>query len=285
MNMQQCQHVLCCTNCASSNSSLIFTDVGARCSQCEKLYPKVAGSIRFFDDKFEHSNDSSFQQNEMFNNSLTAKIYNFGRKFVSSEYLPVDQVKELVASIEDGKVAVELGSGNRRLNPRILNVDLFPFPNVDLTMDIHRTAFRDASVDYVILDCVLEHVEKPELVVNEIYRILKPGGQVVCTAPWIFPYHGYPKNFFNISQDGHRLLFEKFASIHMEMHYGPTVALINVTSEYLAVAFSGGHKFLYTLFKGLFLLPIFWLKYLDWFWSKQASALRMASTICVTATK
>lgn len=69
------------------------------------------------------------------------------------------------------------------------------------------------------------------------------------------------------------------------MNIGPTSAMANLFAEYFAVAFSRGNKFAYTLLKGLFLLPIFYLKFLDRFWSGTAQAHRIASTLCAVATK
>lgn len=41
----------------------------------------------------------------------------------------------------------------------------------------------DQSVDLVIATDVIEHVEDDQLAVNEIYRILRPGGTVLFTVP------------------------------------------------------------------------------------------------------
>ena len=46
-----------------------------------------------------------------------------------------------------------------------------------------------ASVDSVLCTEVLEHVPDPDAVVREIARVLKPGGVVVCTAPFAYPVH------------------------------------------------------------------------------------------------
>ena len=273
-----------CTNC-NNLGPLSFSDSKLTCSGCGAVFPREGNAFRFVRQEFKHTEDSLFQDQQMHNSSLAAKIFNFGKKIINSEFLPVDHVGDFVRGTQEDKVTDELGSGNRRLSKNIFNVDLFAFPNVDATMDIQNTAFRDASIDVVILDMVLEHVAKPFNVIDEIYRILKPGGTIICTAPWIFPYHGYPKNYFNISFDGHTELFSRFSSIRIEMHHGPTVALTNLISEYLAVGLSFNSRTLYSALKGFFLLPIFWLKYLDFIWSRKQNALRLASSICVTAVK
>ncbi len=50
---------------------------------------------------------------------------------------------------EEGLV-VDLGAGNDRRHPRFVNVDLLPFPNVDVVCDGETLPFRDSSVDVVV---------------------------------------------------------------------------------------------------------------------------------------
>lgn len=277
-------NLLRCLNCPYG--MLVRREDGAFvCPNCHRQYERKNGVLSFVTGEFQHTDDSAFQQEEMRNSSALAKLYNLGKSVVNSEYLVRDQIRAFVASAPRNAVIVELGSGSRRLAPHVINVDLFPLPNVDMTMDVAQTAFRDASVDCVILDCVLEHVPEPAKVIDEVFRILKPGGRVISVTPWLFPYHGYPKNYFNISEDGHRFLMRRFSSVSVEIHHGPTSALTNILSEYFAVAFSGRSKFRYTLLKGLFLLPIFWLKYLDRLWYGNPRSHRLASSMCVLGIK
>jgi 2-polyprenyl-3-methyl-5-hydroxy-6-metoxy-1,4-benzoquinol methylase len=46
-----------------------------------------------------------------------------------------------------------------------------------------RLPFADASFDVVTLLAVLEHLAEPRRMVEEIARVLRPGGQVVLTVP------------------------------------------------------------------------------------------------------
>jgi len=55
-----------------------------------------------------------------------------------------------------------------------------------LHVDIQRTHFLDNSLDYILTSDVMEHVPHPESALKETYRILKPGGYHIFTAPF---YH------------------------------------------------------------------------------------------------
>lgn len=56
------------------------------------------------------------------------------------------------------------------------------------------TPVEDSSVDVVVSFETIEHVPNDELLLQEFYRILKPGGRLICSTPnqWplsIAPYH------------------------------------------------------------------------------------------------
>jgi SAM-dependent methyltransferase len=59
----------------------------------------------------------------------------------------------------------------------------------DVCGDAAAIPIAAASVDTVLCTEVLEHVPDPDLVVREIVRVLKPGGVVICTAPFVYPVH------------------------------------------------------------------------------------------------
>jgi len=66
----------------------------------------------------------------------------------------------------------------------------------DIAWDGKRIPCRDASVDSVLFTEVLEHCPEPELVLREIARVLKPGGFLFLTVPFIWPIHTVPNDYF-----------------------------------------------------------------------------------------
>jgi 2-polyprenyl-3-methyl-5-hydroxy-6-metoxy-1,4-benzoquinol methylase len=53
---------------------------------------------------------------------------------------------------------------------------------------IHDTELPEQSADVVILTEVLEHIEYPHEVLNEVYRLLKPNGYFIISVPWDHPF-------------------------------------------------------------------------------------------------
>jgi len=63
-----------------------------------------------------------------------------------------------------------------------------------ILMQAESLAFKDNTFDVITMIEVLEHVADDKKVIKEIYRVLKPGGQLIITAPnKLFPFetHGF----------------------------------------------------------------------------------------------
>jgi SAM-dependent methyltransferase len=279
--MQRSEIIRSIAACPGCQAGLLWSDAHVRCTGCSRDYPIIDRLPRFAD----APPADPFQAAVMSNTSWTAKIYNAGRKVLSSEYMPRDHVGEFIRGLGPGEIAVELGAGNRRLSAQIINLDLFPFENVDLVGSAERTPIRSGSVDAVILDTILEHVPEPQRVVDEVLRILKPGGRAICLAPFIFPYHAYPRHYFNSSKDGLEYLFRRFGHCSVVTNMGPTAAMVNLFSDYVGVALSDENRFLYSLGKAIALAFTFFFKYLDVLWNRAERSRNLASVLCATAQK
>jgi len=68
--------------------------------------------------------------------------------------------------------------------------------------------FENASFDTVILNQVLEHVFNPDEFLGEINRVLKQGGGLLLTTPFMWDEHEQPHDFARYSSFGLRHLLE-----------------------------------------------------------------------------
>lgn len=103
--------------------------------------------------------------------------------------------------------------------------------NPDIVGDIHDLPLPDNSVDAIICSSVIEHVENPIKAVEEVYRVLKPGGYAYFYAPFIFYYHaeqGYYKDFYRFTYDGWEHLTRQFSSQEISPVHGPLGAMFNL---------------------------------------------------------
>lgn len=65
----------------------------------------------------------------------------------------------------------------------------------------------DCSFDFAFADMIFEHIEgNPWEAYREIDRILKPGGFLVLTTVFSFPYHPCPGDFWRYTESGLRMI-------------------------------------------------------------------------------
>lgn len=105
--------------------------------------------------------------------------------------------------------------------------DMIPGEHIDVVGDALKPPFPDAHFDTVISTQVLEHVQKPWVMVGEIGRILKPGGICIMTAPFMVPYHADPYDFFRYTKEGLASLFTNEGFEILESaSYGKTFSVL-----------------------------------------------------------
>lgn len=62
----------------------------------------------------------------------------------------------------------------------------------DLEWDGSTIPLQDGSVDCAMATEVFEHCSDPEMVMRECLRVLKPGGLIFLTVPFLWPLHDVP---------------------------------------------------------------------------------------------
>src|SRR5258706_10440834 len=101
-----------------------------------------------------------------------------------------------VAKILDanpGKLFLEVGAGLKTfMYPNLLHFEIVDYPSTDILGAGEKLPILSESLDGVYCDSVLEHVKDPFACAREIMRVLKSGGYVHCTVPFLQPVHDYP---------------------------------------------------------------------------------------------
>lgn len=94
---------------------------------------------------------------------------------------------------------------------------------VDVAGDIRNLPFHDEVADGVICKEVLEHVDDPFRAMEEIYRVMKPGGLLLLTLPFLEPYHASPgsyHDYWRFTRTGVGQLLKRFRRVEIEMYGG-----------------------------------------------------------------
>jgi SAM-dependent methyltransferase len=69
--------------------------------------------------------------------------------------------------------------------------------------------FDNDSFDSILCNQTLEHVFNPDVFLKEIYRVLKPGGQLLLTIPFVWDEHEQPYDYARYSSFGLAHLLRK----------------------------------------------------------------------------
>jgi SAM-dependent methyltransferase len=72
----------------------------------------------------------------------------------------------------------------------------------DVYYNGERFPFEDASFDSALINQVFEHVFNPEEFLQEVHRILKPGGKLLLTVPFVWDEHEQPRDYARYSSFG-----------------------------------------------------------------------------------
>ena len=70
--------------------------------------------------------------------------------------------------------------------------DNFHYQDAECTWDGITMPFQDQEFDCAMATEVLEHCPEPEVTLGEIARVLKPGGLLFFTVPFLWPLHDCP---------------------------------------------------------------------------------------------
>ncbi len=106
--------------------------------------------------------------------------------------------------------------------------------------DARTLPFADHSFDGVLCFQVLEHVDRPETVLKEMGRVLKPGGVGLISVPFFYNLHMEPNDYFRFSPYGIReLLARNGLSASQLRGQGSIGTLLVQTIQQLAVLRTG----------------------------------------------
>lgn len=87
---------------------------------------------------------------------------------------------------------LDIGCGSSKKDG-FIGLDILPFENVDIVhnLSIYPWPFADNTITDINMDNVLEHLEKPLNVINELYRISADGAKLKITVPYFRSLYAY----------------------------------------------------------------------------------------------
>jgi SAM-dependent methyltransferase len=182
---------------------------------------------------------------------ITKKNISFIQKYLKTKNI------NRILIIGGGEIGSGLSDFYNEYRSKIYSFDIYSSDNVDFIADAHNIPLENDTIDFVIIQAVLEHVLFPAKVVSEIYRVLKDGGLVYSEIPFMQQVHEGPFDFTRFTHSGHRFLFRKFICINSGYTSGVGTALLWSLSYFFKSLFRS------KLSGRIARVVFFWLGYFD----------------------
>lgn len=180
-----------------------------------------------------------------------SRFYVDFRQVSAESYFATDRLLREISLLkhEVSGHLLDIGCGTKPYGP-LLSGHIARHTGVDLPSSIHDQSavdayagatslpFRSGAFDSVLCTEVLEHVPDPRKAMEEISRVLRPGGTVLLTTPFMYRVHEAPYDFFR---------YTPFAITALAESAGLEVTAMRTRGGYLSVACD-------VVFKGLAVL-------------------------------
>lgn len=113
------------------------------------------------------------------------------------------------------KKLIDLGAGALHFKELFLRfdyvgVDFMEYPHVSIVADLTKDfPIPDDSADLAVASNTLEHIPNTSHFLSQTKRILKPGGRLIGTIPFLMPIHQAPYDFNRYTSFQLRRLLEE----------------------------------------------------------------------------
>lgn len=129
----------------------------------------------------------------------------------------VEGIFDAVKKYSTGEV-LDIGCGNKPYKElfedqidKYIGCDIIQSSNncVDILCEATKIPLPDNSFDTVFSTQTIEHIGDFQGMVNEAYRLCKPGGHFIVSGPMYWPLHEEPYDFFRFTKHGFAHSLEK----------------------------------------------------------------------------
>lgn len=163
--------------------------------------------------------------------------YSIARHYVDEFYFSE------ITKIRTGSRVLDLG-GHKLYKRGRFDIEKYPLQvtyanlvndkGADIQCDGAQIPIRSGVFDAVICSQMLEHVPDPSLILQEVYRVLKPDGCLLATVPFLFRVHGDPYDYSRFTDYYWQSLLKKtgFIDVSIEKQGSFYTVLVDFLKQY-----------------------------------------------------
>ena len=147
------------------------------------------------------------------------------------QFLPGTEILDIGGKKEHKRGTFDIGKYPLRV--KYANIDASTKP--DYLCDAANIPVRDNTFNGVILAEVLEHVKEPKKLLTESFRVLKPGGKILITVPFMFHIHADPQDYARYTEQWYQECLAEigFRHIRIETQGGFGAVVLNLLKFWL----------------------------------------------------
>jgi len=168
------------------------------------------------------------------------------KQLTNSRFLAKRLIFQFVKKETDGKnfeTVVDIGAGKSPYR-KLIHCDKYIAVDVEdrrgagdvVIADVNKDIPLENNItDLVLMTEVLEHIKEPRVVLAEVYRILKPGGKLILTTPFVWPEHEAPNDFYRYTKYGLEYLLREsgYNDIKIEPKSGYFLTMCQLTMVFM----------------------------------------------------
>lgn len=180
-------------------------------------------------------------------------------------YFLIRDIKEAIKNYANGHF-LDLGCGNKpyeslynAVTTSQMGCDIIQSDKnrVDTICPVTDLKFDDSCFDSVLCTQVLEHVFEHNKMMQEIFRVMKKGGNIILTVPFAWELHEEPYDFFRYTKHALKALFEQagFEIDYIKPNGGKWAAIYQLRNNMLYHSFTK-HKTFYNKLKKILFMEL-----------------------------
>lgn len=123
-----------------------------------------------------------------------------------------NEIRNILSITDIEGSLLDIGAGPQRYRPIIENLNIkymscdlpgsLNQKSQDILGDALKLPVKSNSYEFCLQIQVLEHLNLPQISINEAMRVLKPGGKLLMSTNFLYPIHGEPHDYFRFTKYG-----------------------------------------------------------------------------------